>query len=874
MEALRFTFPTLLFFAALASRISLHGHATTLDSRLGAGSENFADFAELSSTPESSFYLADAGGVFYEDDRDGASISRSKERSDSLHISSSGAPDAGVSLADLSPINGDDDGSAGQASPGVTTGGEIPAGAEKDDGAPLVRGGASSSLKVEGVKSNVSPDIVVSPSPNASINSARLTLPPAGGADTMTSEASDVISIGSDSGTQSTDVSSLSSELTGLLPAKGDAAAFPPSGEGDSTANFPGNPELFHFFHNGEADSMLNCVRVKKRARRERAVEHFCRRFARNTVLRRRCSDFGVEFLAELGNAVRGCEPHCFPELFESMKRTLRHPFFKPGDHEADLAAVQTFVKKTIANPWTPEYEEQGDLPSRTCASLQTAWSLAQDSRRLARTFDNPLEKAALNLVATRRTLYSAFMWPSPEPIELGLWAQVVDFSGCKRVRQGTPELPRKEKMGNKEIAEKAFAFGLARQYIPRRLECSVSSTEGTCKLLHNYLAVNRTLLEIGRVLGTPQAGLMVEDFAGEVRQRKEQVTDFELWNAQLTAEMTAVETFLLGLRGNKRLVRLLASLAKVKVIAKLIGGAVSLLKSWIYPFEKEVISSSRVRPDIAPVVLAMQNASVFFLGGLGTCVVGNTGMGNIMEVVAMKITKAFNEDGSASSFLQLLPAEPQPAAEEDESSEQTSDLVPYTTTAVRTPGTLNNGSVDTAGSSTNVFLQMRSKFWNRGPGKSAHPWFESRWRMRALAIAGAVLSFAFIGTMFIPLIHPVFFAVLSVGLLGFFLYVAFSTALLMRHALLKAVEQGVMGLDMKEAEVREKERIEREAVTALEKQMMKRRKKRRKAVKGKDSKEAASRTSVKKPSPPSSRPPAVDDAMPGYASDDDALGS
>lgn len=75
-------------------------------------------------------------------------------------------------------------------------------------------------------------------------------------------------------------------------------------------------------------------------------------------------------------------------------------------------------MKNIIANPWTAEYEEQGGLPSRTCASLRTAWSLAQDSRRLARTFDNPLEKAALNLVragtlshheAGKKTLVGSF---------------------------------------------------------------------------------------------------------------------------------------------------------------------------------------------------------------------------------------------------------------------------------------------------------------------------------------------------------------------------------------------------------------------------------------------------------------------------------
>lgn len=185
-----------------------------------------ADFVELSSTPESSFYLANAGGIFYEDDSEGAGISRSRELPGSLDISSSGAPDASVSLADLSPSNGADDGPADQASPGIAAGSGIPAGA--GDGVPLDAGG-SSSLNVEEVKSNASPDTVASPSPDTSINSGRFTTQPAGGANTTPAEPSGVISIGSASGTQSTDRSSLSSGFTGLS-GEGDAAAFPPSG--------------------------------------------------------------------------------------------------------------------------------------------------------------------------------------------------------------------------------------------------------------------------------------------------------------------------------------------------------------------------------------------------------------------------------------------------------------------------------------------------------------------------------------------------------------------------------------------------------------------------------------------------------------------
>lgn len=149
--------------------------------------------------------------------------------------------------------------------------------------------------------------------------------------------------------------------------------------------------------------------------------------------------------------------------------------------------------------------------------------------------------------VAARRILYSTFMWPAPESIELGLWTQVLDFSRCRRIKQSGPKPPGEKKMGKKEIAQRAFAFALMRAYLPRGVECSVTSEEPSCQLLHNYMAVNRTVFELGRALGTPRAGLMVENFTMEVQQQKQRITSEELWNTQLTTEMTGAESFHVG---------------------------------------------------------------------------------------------------------------------------------------------------------------------------------------------------------------------------------------------------------------------------------------------------------------------------------------
>lgn len=313
----------------------------------------------------------------------------------------------------------------------------------------------------------------------------------------------------------------------------------------------------------------------------------------------------------------------------------------------------------------------------------------------------------------------------------------------------------------------------------------------------------------------------------------------------------------------------MLASLAKLKIVAKLVGGAAGLLRSWFHPFQEDVTRTSRVSGEVLPVMLAMQNASVFYLGSLGTCVLGNTGMGNIMEVVAMKITKALNQDTSFASFVQLLPP-PQSALEEDPS--RTAVLVPYTTTALVTSN--RDDGVITARSSANAFLQVGApgQWKEPGPGKPATPWFKSKWRLAFIAVAGAVMSFSLLGTIFIPLIHPAFFAVLSVGILGFILYISFTTTLLLRHALLKAVEQGVMNLDMREAEQLEKERLEREAMNEV-KQEVKKNKRKVKRRKGKTSSGSRATSSSGAPSPTPTKAhvtPAVVDPAPGYASDDD----
>ncbi|EPT24720.1 putative transmembrane protein [Toxoplasma gondii TgCatPRC2] len=539
---------------------------------------------------------------------------------------------------------------------------------------------------------------------------------------------------------------------------------------------------FYDFFHQGQADEALKCVRLLDAKKRREAARRFCRGFGRNQILRSSCEHQSDTLLQDVDAAAEGLGSQPFPELFEKMNGSLEHPYFPARTPEPDLQAVTEFIRSTTKDTWTEPYHELLSLPTNSCSFAQGARLLMAESTRMKAKAKSPVETEAVQLVAARRTLYSTVWVPVASSLTLGIWSEIVDFSRCRRLSGVAPP----SKMSAKEIVYRVFGFALARTYIPRSVQCQRQSTEPLCRMLIGYLAVSRAIIELGRVLGTPQEQKLMNAFAETTVKIRDSLTDEEISATQMQVEATIVEVTLIALSGTQKLVKLVLAMAKSKTMAKFISLLVSKLKKWLYSFEKESIESAASHREILPMLLALENANSTWLGGTGRCVRANKGLENLMVSLARRLAKDLKPK-RASSFLEVHEA--QLSTGKELAAVHTTRLVsPHEDTLQNFPKTLGVLSL--------VQVSQTPRF----VGVSG--WMKRRPSHYVLAFIGFAMTMTVVGAACVPLISPLFVVFLVMGVAGFVIFATFTTLLVQRNLLIRATQQAVEEIQTAEQSV------------------------------------------------------------------------
>ncbi|KEP59959.1 UNVERIFIED_CONTAM: hypothetical protein HHA_217420 [Hammondia hammondi] len=564
------------------------------------------------------------------------------------------------------------------------------------------------------------------------------------------------------------------------LPASQSSAQKNVKEEPDSVVN--NGKSFYDFFHQGQADEALKCVRLLDAKKRREAAQRFCRGFGRNQILRSACEHQSDTLLRDVDAAAEGLGSQPFPELFDKMNGNLEHPYFPAGTLEPDLEAVTSFIRSTTKDTWTAPYHELLSLPTNSCSFTQGARLLMAESTRMKAKAKSPVETEAVQLVAMRRTMYSTVWVPVASSLTLGIWSEIVDFSRCRRLSGVTPP----SKMSAKEIVYRVFGFALARTYMPRSVQCQRQSTEPLCRMLIGYLAVSRAIIELGRVLGTPQERELMNSFTETTVKIRGSLTDEEISATQMQVEATIVEVTLIALSGTQKLVKLVLAMAKSKTMAKFMSLLVSKLKKWLYSFEKESIESAASHSQILPMLLALENANSAWLGGTGRCVRANKGLENLMIALARRLAKDLKPK-RPSSFLEMHGA--QLSTGKELAVVRTTHLVsPHEDTLQHFPKSLGVLS-----------LVQVSQY----PGLvGANGWMKRRLSHYVLAFIGLAMTMTVVGAACVPLISPFFVVFLVMGVAGFVIFATFTTLLVQRNLLVRATQQAVEEIQTAEQSV------------------------------------------------------------------------
>nr|CEL70535.1 TPA: hypothetical protein BN1204_062180 [Neospora caninum Liverpool] len=570
--------------------------------------------------------------------------------------------------------------------------------------------------------------------------------------------------------------------LTSAQPAASPATVAPaqPGGEAkqESESVVNNGKAFYEFFHQGQANDALKCVKLLDGKKRQEAARRFCREFRRNKILQTACERQSAELLRAVEVAAEGLGPQPFPELFEKMNAVLEHPYFPEGKSEPDLEAVTTFITSTVKDTWALPYEELRALPTNSCSFTQGARLLMAESTKMKAKVKTPVETEAVKLVASRRTLYSTVWVPNASSLTLGLWSEMVDFSRCRRISGVNPP----GKMKSKEVAYRAFGFALASMYMPRSIQCTRQSTEPVCKMLISYLAISRSIITLGRVLGTTLEQEFMNSFAERVARFQEGITDEEVSAIQMQVEVTIVEVALIAISGKQKLVKLVLAMAKSKTMAKFMSLLVSKLRKWLYSFEKESLEFAASHGEILPMILALENANSAWLGGTGRCARANKGLENLMVTLARRLAKDLKPK-RGSSFLEMYEVQPS-TGNELASAQMTSLVSPH------------GDTIELPAKRLGVMSLVQMSQYPAPGSARGRGWMERRASHYVMAFIGLALTSTIIGTALVPLISPLFVVFLVMGVTGFVIFATFTTLLVQRALLVRAVEQAVEEID------------------------------------------------------------------------------
>ncbi|CBZ55792.1 conserved hypothetical protein [Neospora caninum Liverpool] len=261
-----------------------------------------------------------------------------------------------------------------------------------------------------------------------------------------------------------------------------------------------------------------------------------------------------------------------------------------------------------------------------------------------------------------------------------------------------------------------------------------------------------------------------------------EGITDEEVSAIQMQVEVTIVEVALIAISGKQKLVKLVLAMAKSKTMAKFMSLLVSKLRKWLYSFEKESLEFAASHGEILPMILALENANSAWLGGTGRCARANKGLENLMVTLARRLAKDLKPK-RGSSFLEMYEVQPS-TGNELASAQMTSLVSPH------------GDTIELPAKRLGVMSLVQMSQYPAPGSARGRGWMERRASHYVMAFIGLALTSTIIGTALVPLISPLFVVFLVMGVTGFVIFATFTTLLVQRALLVRAVEQAVEEID------------------------------------------------------------------------------
>lgn len=497
---------------------------------------------------------------------------------------------------------------------------------------------------------------------------------------------------------------------------------------------------VYRYYSGGNAETILSCVRLIPRPKRQKAMQKLCDGLRSTLSDRRLCERVTSDLLNAINSSSAVVLRSPFPTLFRDIPFSLETPYTPKGSFGTYSMHIANYINSCSGSTTQASDTCQGIVARRTLFGQQSAY-MPVNSRR---------EKLQSARVIT--CLLLGMSPPLPDPIVLGALARLTDTSNCRRARKTWPDPP--VHTSRAEVLVRAWGFGISHAVYPSDLNCTVESLHPTCLLLRSHTNISRTMLALIRSGDFEDTSALEQSLAEE----EYRITTEEMHWAQFEAQIHLAELATLGITSRERMVRLGLWIAKSRRLSRFIGKVVAFFRPFFRSIGLSNLESRARKEGLSDLLHNLTHALLIQVGATSYCMTASKGLQNLVMDAGKRLlsrlrSDTISEPHEGMSFLQTEH--------------------PHTSASKSFPAT--------------SLIEERER-----PNT---PWYKFPRRAVAMTILGALLSPLLLAALFTPLINPLVFLFLGVGFFGLVVFVTFSIVLVHQRILLRAEQEAVLKL-------------------------------------------------------------------------------